>query len=93
MSVGSVATGFAFAALCEWRRIGVPGTRGGLQPVDDVSRIGRCLTGQRALGEDALDGLGHVQPRSAERRVERHDAMFEQPVRESALLCPGKDKC
>jgi len=28
-SVGSVATGFAFGAPYEWRRIGIPGTRGG----------------------------------------------------------------
>ena len=84
-SVCSVAPSFPFASPFEWRRIGVPGASGPLKPVDDLRRIGRRLTGQGSLGEDSLDGLGHVQPGSAERRVQRHHAMFEQPHDEARV--------
>src|SRR5579859_3726655 len=78
-SIGSLATGFAFASPFEWSRVGIPRTSGGLQPVDDLLWVGRRLTGQSSLGDDPLDGLGHVQPGAAERCVQRHDAMLEQP--------------
>ena len=78
-SIGSLATSLAFASPFERRGIGVPGASGRLQPVDDLHGVGRRVTGQRAVGQDALDGFGHVQPRPAERCVQRHHAMFEQP--------------
>src|SRR5579859_7969992 len=78
-SIRSVATGFPFAGPFEWGGISVPGVSRSFQPTDEFGWIGRRLTGQRAVGEDPLDGLGHVQPGPAERRVQRHHAMFEQP--------------
>ena len=87
-SICSVATGFPFAGPFERRGIGVPGVSCSFQPADEFGRIGRRLTGQRAVGEDPLDGLGHVQPRPAERRVQRHHAMFEQPHDEAWGECP-----
>src|SRR3954452_5873162 len=56
----------------ERRGLPVPGLRGLLEPGADLGRALRVLTVERAPLEDALDGLGHVQPAAAERRVERH---------------------
>src|SRR5690349_1544648 len=59
--------------------LAVPGLGGLLEPSADLSgRLG-MLARQRPALEDALDGLGHVQPTAAERRVERHDAVLAQP--------------
>ncbi len=50
-----------------------------LQPGDNLCGGLRMLTIQCPSTQDALDGLGHVQPRSAEGCVKRHDPMREQP--------------
>ncbi len=50
-----------------------------LEPDADLGRVLWVLAVERAPFEDALDGLGHVQPAAAERRVERHDAVLAEP--------------
>jgi hypothetical protein len=45
---------------------------------------------ERTTDEDALDGLGHVQPGAAERRVERHDAVVEQPADDRPTQVAGQ---
>ena len=40
-----------------------------------------CCPARARADEDALHRLGHVQPRAAERRVQRHDPVLEQPAR------------
>ena len=75
----ALAPELALAGPLERGGVGVPAARGGFEPVDDVVRGGRGLAGERAADEDALDRLGHVQPGAAERGVERHDAVLDQP--------------
>src|SRR3954471_20413415 len=69
----------ALAGPLEGGGVGVPAARRRLEPVDDVVRGGRVLAGERATDEDALDGFGHVEPGAAERGVQRHDAVLDQP--------------
>ena len=47
----------ALAGPLEGGGIGVPAPRRRFEPADDVVRGGRCLTGERAADEDALDRL------------------------------------
>src|SRR5690349_20454053 len=59
--------------------LAVPGLGSLLEPSADLGgRLG-MLARQGAALENTLDGLGHVQPTAAERRVERHDAVLAQP--------------
>src|SRR3954454_11554565 len=74
-----LTTEVALTVPGEGRGIGVPAARGRLEPVDDVVRGGRRLSVERATDEDALDRLGHVEPGAAQRRVQRHDAVLDQP--------------
>jgi hypothetical protein len=53
----ALASASALAGPLEGGGIGVPAARGRFEPVDDVVRGGRCLTGERAADEDALDRL------------------------------------
>src|SRR3954451_5805446 len=73
------ASELPFAAPLEGSGVGVPAARGGFEPVNDVVRGAGVLAGEGATDEDALDRLGHVQPGAAERGVERHDAVLDQP--------------
>jgi len=86
----ALAAELALAGPLEWRGVGVPAARGGFEPVDDVVRGGQCLAGQRPANEDALDGFGHVQPGAAERGVQRHDAVRDQPQHEGRSLVAGQ---
>jgi len=74
----------------EWRRVCVPGASCGLQPLDQLRRVGRRLSSQCTASHDALDGLGHVEPGTAEGRVQRHDAMVEQPHHEACGKMAGE---
>src|SRR5215211_2903552 len=77
---GSLAPSLpALAVPEEGRGLPVPGLRGLLEPGADLGRAPRVLAVERAPLEDALDGLDHVQPAAAERRVEWHDAVPAQP--------------
>jgi len=48
------------------------------------------LTRQGPALEDALDGLGHVQPTAAKRRIERHNAVLAQPQHHVGALMTGE---
>ena len=65
----------ALAVPVEGRGLPVPGLCGLLEPAADLGGAPRVLAVEGAPLEDALDGLGHVQPAAAERGVERHDAV------------------
>src|SRR6188768_3498607 len=77
--VAALASSGPLAGPLEGGGVGIPAPGGGFEPLDDVVRRGRRLAGQRATDEDTLDRLGHVQPGAAERGVQRHDAMGDQP--------------
>src|SRR5215208_4861329 len=86
----ALASELALAAPLEGSWVGVPAARGRLEPVDDISRGGRCLSRERATDEDALDGFGHVEPGAAERGVQRHDAVLDQPQHQTRGLMAGQ---
>ncbi len=85
-STAPLASELALATPDERCRIGVPAARGLFEPAHDVFWRVRRLPFERTADEDALDGLGHVQPGATERRVEGHDAMFDQPEDERGGL-------
>ncbi len=58
----------------------VPPSDGLLEPVDDLLSRLRMLTGEGATHDDALQRLGHIQPGARERRVERQNAVLQQPA-------------
>ena len=60
----------AFAVPEKGRGLPVPGLRGLLEPGANLRRALRVLAVERAPLENALDGLGHVQPTATERGVE-----------------------
>src|SRR5215213_8616862 len=86
----ALAAELALAVPGEGSRVGVPAARGRLEPVDDVVRGGRCLSGERATDEDALDRLGHVEPGAAQRGIQRHDAVLDQPQHQTRGLMAGQ---
>jgi len=86
----AMRTNVLFAAPDEGRRGGVPAAGGGLQPGDDLGDGGGVLAGEGAADEDALDRLGHVQPGPAQRGVERHHPVGEQPQYELRGPVPGQ---
>src|SRR5215207_5992473 len=61
----------ALAGPDERGGVGIPAARGRFEPVDDVLGGGGCLSDEGAAHEDPLDGLGHVQPGTTQRGVER----------------------
>src|SRR3954466_3025210 len=70
--------------------LAVPGLSSLLEPSADLGgRLGMLARQGPAL-EDALDGLGHVEPTAAERRIERHNAVLAQPQRHFCTLMTGK---
>src|SRR4051812_14857853 len=82
----ALASEQALAGPLEGCGIGVPAARGGFEPVDDVVWARRGLASECAADEDPLDRLGHVQPGAAERGIERHDAVLNQPEHEGRGL-------
>ena len=91
-SVASLATtrptGGAFAAPHERSRGTVPGLCGGLQPSDDFRWHSRVLTVQGTPLQDTLDRLSHIQPGSAQGRVEWDNAVFKEPLHPVRGLVP-----
>src|SRR3954451_10292698 len=69
----------ALAVPEEGRGLPVPGLRGLLEPGANLRRALQVLAVERAPLENALNGLGHVQPAAAERGVKRHDAALAEP--------------
>jgi hypothetical protein len=63
------------------RGLAVPGLGGLLEPGADLGgRLGMLACQGPAL-EDALDGLRHVQPTAAERRIDHDRLRLAQPSR------------
>jgi hypothetical protein len=85
-----LAPELALAGPDERRGVGVPATRGRFEPVDDVHRRSRGPAGERTADKDALYGFGHVQPGAAERGVQWHDAVGDQPENQARGLVAGQ---
>jgi hypothetical protein len=69
---------------------GVPAGDGVVEPGDQVVLGLRLLSVEGAADDDPLDGLGHVQPGAADRRVERHHAVVEQPADDRPAQVAGQ---
>src|SRR5215210_8875692 len=61
-------------------RVGIPAGDRVVEPGDELVLGLGMLALEGAADEDALDRLGEVQPGTAERGVERQDAVLEQPA-------------
>src|SRR3712207_7937454 len=61
-----------------------------LEPGADLGGAPRVLPVEGATLEDALDGLGHVEPAAAERGVERHGAVPAEPEHHLGALVAGE---
>src|SRR5947207_12916978 len=61
----------------EGGRGGVPARHRVLQPADQFRRALRVLPRQGPADHDPLQGLRHIQPGAAQRRVQRHDPVLE----------------
>src|SRR5450631_1053066 len=85
------AAAAALAIPDKGRRVFVPTSDRLLQPVNDFLGIFGMLAGESTRHNDALHGFCHVQPRSPNRRVERHHPMrhANQPTR-SYDRCPAR---
>src|SRR3954465_11323451 len=70
--------------------MGVPAGDGVVEPGDQVVLGLGLLSVECAADDDPLDGLGHVQPGAADRRVERHDAVLEEPADDGRAQVAGQ---
>jgi len=87
---GALATFVALAVPDEGGRVGIPAGDGVVEPGDQVVLGLGMVSLQCSPHEDALDRLGHVQPGTAERGVERHDAVVEQPANDRPTQVAGQ---
>ena len=83
----------AFATLAipderSWRC--VPAGDRVLQPADDLRGALRMLAVQSPTTQDALDGLGHIQPGAAQGCVERHHPVSEEPLHDRPTQVTGQ---
>ena len=78
-SVARAARG-PLAAPLKCGRVTVPRASHCFEPGNYLVSGGWVLSRERPLFQDPLDRLSHVQPRAAQRRVERHDSVRHQPV-------------
>src|SRR5215211_5326707 len=87
---GALAALEALAVPDEGSGVGVPARDGVVEPGDQVVLGLGMLPVEGAADDDPLDGFGHVQPGAADRRVERHDAMMEQPADDGPAQVAGQ---
>src|SRR6187455_1165696 len=87
---GALATFVALPAPDEGGWMGVPAGDGVVEPGDELILGLWVVAIEGAADEDALDRLSHVQPGAAERGVERHDAVVEQPADDRPTQVAGQ---
>src|SRR5919112_484277 len=80
----------ALAVPGERRSVGIPAGDGVVEPGDELLLGLRVVALEGAADDDALERLGEVQPGAADRRVERHDAMLEEPADDRPAQVPGQ---
>ena len=83
---GAPASLLAFATPHEGSRLHIPAPNGGGQPGQHLRHALRELPVERAPGDDALNGLGHVQPRAPQRGIEKENASLPAPLHERGGL-------
>jgi len=70
----------SFAVPHEGRGLRVPAGDRLLEPHDDLGGGLRMVSVQGAAHDDALAGLGAIEPRAAHGRIQRYDALLTQPL-------------
>ena len=71
-------------------RVGIPAGDGVVEPAAELIP-GLWMVAREGAANDApLDRLGEVQPGAAERGVERHDAVLEEPADDGPTQMPGQ---
>lgn|GEM_PF-5057413 len=68
----------------------IPASDNRFQPFNQLGRVLWVLSGQGPIHQNPLDGFGHVQPATAQWRVQWHDAVCHQPAHESSPLMTGQ---
>src|SRR5215210_402963 len=87
---GALASLEAFAVPDERSGVGVPARDRVVEPGDQVVLGLGLLSVEGAADDDPLDGLGQVQPGAAQRGVEWHDAVLEQPADDGPTQVAGQ---
>lgn len=82
----TLSTGATLPAPHKGRWLSVPMRGYGLEPGHDLRGIGRMLSVEDTPFENTLDAFRHIQPRTAQRRVQRHDPLSKQPQNEFRRL-------
>src|SRR5215213_6675138 len=89
-SAGPLSALVALAVPGERCRVGIPAGDGVVEPGDELILGLRVVALEGAADDDPLDGLGQVQPGAADRGVQRHDAVPEQPADDRPTQMPGQ---
>lgn len=87
---GALAAFVALAVPDEGGRVGVPARDGVVEPGDELILGLGMLAIEGSADDDPLDRLGEVQPGAADRGVQRHDAVVEQPADDGPTQMPGQ---
>src|SRR3954452_10567543 len=87
---GALAALEALAVPDERGGVGVPARDRVVEPGDQVVLGLGMLAVEGAADDDPLDGLGHVQPGAADRGVERHDPVLEEPAEDGPTQVAGQ---
>ena len=76
----ALTTSCTSAAPFKGRGFTVPSTCGRFEGIDNLLCRLWVLTVERPADQDALNGLGHVEPGTTQWRVERHDPVVNKPA-------------
>lgn len=69
---------------------GIPATRAGFQPLDELFGSARLLSRQGTTHQNPLDGLRHIEPTPTQGGVQRHDTVRHEPADERGTLVAGE---
>lgn len=89
--LSSALSAFVPLAMPDERgRVGIPAGDGVVEPGDQLLLGPGMVAVEGAADDDPLDRLGEVEPGAAERSVERHDAVLEQPADDRPTQMAGQ---
>src|SRR5712692_8163343 len=86
--VGSIAPRVTLATPDERGPMPIPAHDCFSEPVLEHLNVGGVLPVERSPFDDALDRLGHIEPRARGGRPEQEDAMLSAPLHETVALMP-----
>src|SRR5215204_2332475 len=89
-SAGPLSALVALAVPGERGRVGIPAGDGVVEPGDELILGLWVVALEGAADDDPLDRLGQVQPGAADRGIEWHDAVLEQPADDRPAQVAGQ---